>query len=258
MRIVVELKRGEIAEVVLNNLYKHTQLQTTFGVIMLAIVGGRPRCCPCVDLIEQFVEFRRDVVRRRIAVRAAEGRGARAHPRGPEDRPRPPRRGDHAHPRLADARRGPRGPDGRSSRSRQIQAQADPRHAAAAAHRPRAREDRRGAGRDAEDHRAVAGHPRERPPADADRRRRAARHPAEVRRRPPHDDRRRDRRVPDRGPDRRGGHGDHGRPTPATSSGPRSPATGTSGGAARGASACGCATRTSSGTSSSRPRTPTS
>src|SRR5216110_3966108 len=39
MRIVIELKRGEVAEVVLNNLYKHTQLQTTFGIIMLAIVG---------------------------------------------------------------------------------------------------------------------------------------------------------------------------------------------------------------------------
>ena len=44
MRIVIELKRGEVGEVVLNNLYKHTQLQQTFGIIMLAIVGGRPRC----------------------------------------------------------------------------------------------------------------------------------------------------------------------------------------------------------------------
>src|SRR5687767_14959954 len=43
MRIVIELKRGEVPEVVLNNLYKHTQLQTTFGIIMLAIAGGRPR-----------------------------------------------------------------------------------------------------------------------------------------------------------------------------------------------------------------------
>jgi DNA gyrase subunit A len=44
MRVVIELKRGEVGEVVLNNLYKHTQLQQTFGIIMLAIVGGRPRC----------------------------------------------------------------------------------------------------------------------------------------------------------------------------------------------------------------------
>ena len=63
---------------VLNNLFKHTQLQTTFGVIMLAIVGGRPRVLPLVDLLDHFVEFRRDVVRRRIEfeLRKAE---ARAH-----------------------------------------------------------------------------------------------------------------------------------------------------------------------------------
>ena len=78
MRIVVELKRGEVPEVILNNLYKHTQLQTTFGVITLAIVGGRPRVLPLVDLLELFIEFRRDVVRRRteFELRKAE---ARAH-----------------------------------------------------------------------------------------------------------------------------------------------------------------------------------
>jgi DNA gyrase subunit A len=42
MRIVVELKRAEVPEVILNNLYKHTQLHLSFGIIMLAIVGGRP------------------------------------------------------------------------------------------------------------------------------------------------------------------------------------------------------------------------
>ncbi len=78
MRIVIELKRGEVAEVILNNLYKHTQLQTTFGIIMLAIVGGRPRVLPLVDIIEHFIEFRREVVRRRteFELRKAE---ARAH-----------------------------------------------------------------------------------------------------------------------------------------------------------------------------------
>jgi DNA gyrase subunit A len=76
MRIVVELRRGEVPEVVLNNLYKHTQLQTTFGIIMLAIVGGRPRVLPLLDIIEEFVEFRRDVVRRRteFELRKAEAR----------------------------------------------------------------------------------------------------------------------------------------------------------------------------------------
>src|SRR3954453_12608592 len=78
MRIVIELKRGEVPEVILNNLYKHTQLQTTFGIIMLAIVGGRPRVLPLVDIIEHFVEFRREIVRRRteFELRKAE---ARAH-----------------------------------------------------------------------------------------------------------------------------------------------------------------------------------
>jgi DNA gyrase subunit A len=78
MRIVIELRRGEVPEVILNNLYKHTQLQTTFGIIMLAIVAGRPRVLPLVNILEQFVEFRREIVRRRteFELRKAE---ARAH-----------------------------------------------------------------------------------------------------------------------------------------------------------------------------------
>ncbi len=78
MRIVIELKRGEVPDVVLNNLYKHTPLQTTFGIIMLAIAGGRPKVMSLLEVIEHFVEFRREVVRRRIEfeLRKAE---ARAH-----------------------------------------------------------------------------------------------------------------------------------------------------------------------------------
>ncbi|MEZ5288598.1 MAG: DNA gyrase subunit A [Vicinamibacterales bacterium] len=78
LRVVIELKRGEVGEVVLNNLYKYTQLQQTFGIIMLAIVGGRPRVLNLLEIIEYFVEFRREVVRRRteFELRKAE---ARAH-----------------------------------------------------------------------------------------------------------------------------------------------------------------------------------
>ena len=78
MRIVVELKRGEVAEVVLNNLYKQTPLQSTFGVIMLAIAAGRPRVLSLLDMVERFIAFRHDVVRRRTEfdLRKAE---ARAH-----------------------------------------------------------------------------------------------------------------------------------------------------------------------------------
>src|SRR6266852_287588 len=65
MRIVVELKRGEVPEVILNNLYKHTPLQSSYGIIMLAIVGGRPKVLTLLELVESFVEFRREVVRRR-------------------------------------------------------------------------------------------------------------------------------------------------------------------------------------------------
>ena len=78
MRVVIELRRGEVPEVVLNNLYKHTQLQTSYGIIMLAIVAGRPRVLTLLDLVEHFAEFRREVVRRRteFELRKAE---ARAH-----------------------------------------------------------------------------------------------------------------------------------------------------------------------------------
>jgi DNA gyrase subunit A len=78
MRIVVDVKRGEPAQVILNNLYKHTPLQDTFGVIMLAIVEQRPRVLNLLEACELFLDFRRDVVRRRTAheLRKAE---ARAH-----------------------------------------------------------------------------------------------------------------------------------------------------------------------------------
>jgi DNA gyrase subunit A len=65
MRVVIELKRGEQPEIVLNNLYKHTQLQVNFGVIMLAIVNGQPREMGIVEVIRRFIEHRSDVVRRR-------------------------------------------------------------------------------------------------------------------------------------------------------------------------------------------------
>ncbi len=65
MRIVIELKRGEQPEVVLNNLYKHTQMQTNFGVIMLSIVNGQPRQLPLKDILLRFIDHRVDVVRRR-------------------------------------------------------------------------------------------------------------------------------------------------------------------------------------------------
>ncbi len=65
MRIVIDLKRGAIAKIVLNQLFSHTALQSTFGVINLALVKGRPRTLTLKDLIRYFVEHRQDVVTRR-------------------------------------------------------------------------------------------------------------------------------------------------------------------------------------------------
>lgn len=76
IRIVLELKRGEMAEVILNNLYKHTQMESTFGVIMLALVGGQPHILNLKRLLSYFLQHRRDVVirRTRYELRKAEER----------------------------------------------------------------------------------------------------------------------------------------------------------------------------------------
>lgn len=65
MRIVFDLKRGENADVILNNLYKQTQMQISYGVIMLSIVNGQPRELGVIDVIKKFIEHRADVIRRR-------------------------------------------------------------------------------------------------------------------------------------------------------------------------------------------------
>ncbi len=65
LRVVIELKREATAEVVLNNLYKHTQMQITFGVIMLALVDGRPQILQLRDFIKNFIEHRNEVIVRR-------------------------------------------------------------------------------------------------------------------------------------------------------------------------------------------------
>jgi DNA gyrase subunit A len=76
IRIVVELKRGEMAQVILNNLYKHTQMETTFGIILLALVNGQPRVLTLRRLLNHFLQHRRDVVlrRTRFELRKAEER----------------------------------------------------------------------------------------------------------------------------------------------------------------------------------------
>lgn len=76
IRVVIELKRGENAEVVLNQLYKHTPMDSSFGIIMLALVRNQPRILSLKDLIVQFIEHRKEVVTKRIEfeLRKAEAR----------------------------------------------------------------------------------------------------------------------------------------------------------------------------------------
>ena len=77
MRLVIELKRGAVPEVVLNNLYKQTQLQDTFGMNMVALIDGQPKLCNLKDLIQVFLQHRREVVTRRTVfeLRKARDRG---------------------------------------------------------------------------------------------------------------------------------------------------------------------------------------
>ncbi len=65
IRVVLELGRGQMPDIVLNQLFKHTQMQTTFGIIMLALVDRRPQVVNLKQMLEAFIEFRREVVTRR-------------------------------------------------------------------------------------------------------------------------------------------------------------------------------------------------
>ncbi|MES9899901.1 MAG: DNA gyrase subunit A [Sedimenticola sp.] len=78
MRMVVELRRGEVAEVVLNNLYQHTQMQNVFGINMVSLVDGQPRLLNLKQMLEYFIRHRREVVTRRTLFELRKAR-ARAH-----------------------------------------------------------------------------------------------------------------------------------------------------------------------------------
>ncbi|MDP1601716.1 MAG: DNA gyrase subunit A [Legionella sp.] len=78
MRVVIELKRGEVAEVILNNLYAHTQMQNVFGINMVALVDGQPRTLNLKQILEYFIKHRREVVTRRTIFELKKARN-RAH-----------------------------------------------------------------------------------------------------------------------------------------------------------------------------------
>jgi DNA gyrase subunit A len=110
MRVVIELKRGEVPEVVLNNLYKQTQLQDTFGMNMVALVDGQPRLLNLRQMLECFLAHRREVVTRRTVFELRKAR-ERGHPGRPGRRAVQRRRDHRPHQGRADAAE-PRGADG--------------------------------------------------------------------------------------------------------------------------------------------------
>ncbi|MEQ1622092.1 MAG: DNA gyrase subunit A [Methylococcales bacterium] len=78
MRMVIELRRGEVPEVVLNNLYKQTQFQTVFGINMVALLDGRPHCMSLIEILAAFINHRREIVTRRTIYNLRKAR-ERAH-----------------------------------------------------------------------------------------------------------------------------------------------------------------------------------
>ncbi len=242
MRVVIELKRGEVPEIILNNLYKLTQLQDSFGMNMVALVDGQPRVLNLKQFLEYFLIHRREVVTRRTVfeLRKARERGhileglavalsnvdeiialIKASPTPAEakaalmaqavalDR----RRGDAA------ARRGRRGAPGRAAAGVRLAERrlspvrragaGDPRAAAAAADRARAGQDHRRVPRGDGADRRPPRHPRQPRARHDDHPRRADGDRRAVRRRAPLGDRRAGRGPVDGGPDRAAGHGRH-------------------------------------------------
>ena len=92
MRIVIELRRGENAEVVLNNLYAQTPMETVFGINMVALLDGQPKLLSLKELLEAFIRHRREVVTRRTIFDLAQGPRPRPRARGPRGRARQHRR----------------------------------------------------------------------------------------------------------------------------------------------------------------------
>ena len=82
MRLVIELKRDAIKEVVLNALFKQTRLQSSFGMTLLGIDQGRPKICTLTDLIDAFIAHRRDVVSRRCRFELRKARSVSTSSRG--------------------------------------------------------------------------------------------------------------------------------------------------------------------------------
>ena len=212
MRIYIEIKRDANPHKVLNNLFKHTSMQQSFNLNMLALVDGQPQTLPLKSVISHYVTHRREIVRRRTEFDLEKAR-ARAHIleglkialdnldeviktiRASADV-------ETARNNLMDQLRPVRAPG-----------PGDPRHAARPPRRPRAPEDRGGVPLGHPADRRARGHPRQPGPRPRDHQGRARRAEAQVRRRAPHAGRRRLQPRDDRrGPDRRRGRRRHDQP----------------------------------------------
>ena len=112
MRIVIELKREAQPNSVVNQLFKHSSLQTTYSINMLALVDQQPRVLSLDMMLRHFLDYRREVVRRRTEFESGAGARARPYPRRAEDRARQSRRGDRHHSSISDAGRGAEEPHG--------------------------------------------------------------------------------------------------------------------------------------------------
>ena len=141
MRIVLDIRKGEPSQVILNNLYKHTPLQDTFGIIMLAIVDQRPAGAEPAGGLRAVPGLPPRGGAPAHRLRAAQGGGAGPRPGRAGHRPRPPGRGDRAHPRARHAGRGP-GRPGHAVRPDRDPGRRHPGDAAPAPDRPGAPEDR--------------------------------------------------------------------------------------------------------------------
>ena len=85
MYMVVDVKRDASPQVVLNQLFSYTQMQTTFGVIMLAIVDGQPKTLTLIEILQEYIKFQQGVVTRRVAFDLRKAEGAGAYLGGSED-----------------------------------------------------------------------------------------------------------------------------------------------------------------------------
>src|SRR5205823_6614809 len=218
MRIVIELKRDAVPAVVLNQLYKHTEMQTTFGAIMLALVDGAPKEMNLKELLEHFIEHRHTVIVRRtdFELKRAQDRehileGLKIAVDNIDEVDHPQVQGHADRGRqLAQALQAVREAVGR-----------DPQYAAGPAHRPRDHQARGRAEGGPQVHQGMQGDPRLQAAPHEDPEGRADRGGCGLRRPAPHRDRRRPGGVLDRGPDRRGRHGDHGIPRGLHQAAPR-------------------------------------